>query len=218
MSEKKIRVLKDGPYQVTGDIPLNQMEIITAEDGGAYDIKELQTYDVKKTYVLCRCGKSKNKPFCDGSHVKEGFVGTESASFRDYDEMQMTYEGDETDLVQVSSYCAIARFCDYDGGIVRHMRNGETERAIKEACDCISGSLVMQTKEGQKIEPELETEISVIEDPYEGVEGPLWVKNYIEVESEECGRSYEKRNRVTLCRCGKSNNKPFCDGNHVRLK
>ncbi|MHB8164175.1 MAG: CDGSH iron-sulfur domain-containing protein [Methanoregula sp.] len=29
------------------------------------------------------------------------------------------------------------------------------------------------------------------------------------------GKPYTVRNRVTLCRCGKSGNKPFCDGSHV---
>ena len=31
------------------------------------------------------------------------------------------------------------------------------------------------------------------------------------------GEAYEARNRVTLCRCGASNNKPFCDGKHVEI-
>lgn len=216
MSEKKIQVLKDGPYKVTGGIPLNQIEIITADDGGAIDLKEINKYDVGDTYMLCRCGKSNKKPFCDGSHIKAGFVGTETASFRDYDDQKVMFPSEEVDLVQVPSYCAVARFCDYDGGIVRHMRDGETDTAIKEACNCLSGSLVMQNKDGSKIEMELPTEVSVVEDPYEEAHGPLWVKNYIEVESEDCGKTYEKRNRVTLCRCGKSNNKPFCDGSHLR--
>ena len=44
--------------------------------------------------------------------------------------------------------------------------------------------------------------------------GPIWVRGGITVESAD-GREYEVRNRVTLCRCGQSSNKPFCDGSHV---
>lgn len=44
-------------------------------------------------------------------------------------------------------------------------------------------------------------------------DGPLWVRGGIPVESSD-GATYEVRNRVTLCRCGRSSNKPFCDGTH----
>ena len=56
-----IRSLKNGPYEVCGDIEL------CVED----DI-ELSGDD---PYYLCRCGASENKPFCDGSHKKIGFTG-----------------------------------------------------------------------------------------------------------------------------------------------
>jgi CDGSH-type Zn-finger protein len=48
------------------------------------------------------------------------------------------------------------------------------------------------------------------------VSGPIWVKDNIDIISSD-GKLYEKRNRITLCRCGKSNNKPFCDGVHVSI-
>jgi CDGSH-type Zn-finger protein len=43
------------------------------------------------------------------------------------------------------------------------------------------------------------------------------VRGSITVEAED-GARYEKRNRVTLCRCGASSNKPFCDGSHASIK
>src|SRR6266536_1245907 len=48
-------------------------------------------------------------------------------------------------------------------------------------------------------------------------DGPLWVRGGVPVEAAD-GFEYEVRNRVTLCRCGYSKNKPFCDGSHVRTK
>ena len=49
------------------------------------------------------------------------------------------------------------------------------------------------------------------------VSGPLWVKGGVAIEASD-GFAYETRNRVTLCRCGRSSNKPFCDGTHCKTK
>ena len=50
--------------------------------------------------------------------------------------------------------------------------------------------------------------------PAAGEHGPLWVRGGIPVMSAD-GKPYAIRNRVTLCRCGKSGNKPFCDGSRI---
>ena len=49
-----------------------------------------------------------------------------------------------------------------------------------------------------------------------GVSGPIWVRGGILVESTN-GTPYEVRNRLTLCRCGASNDEPFCDGTHASV-
>jgi len=54
----------------------------------------------------------------------------------------------------------------------------------------------------------------LIEDPSQGVSGPLWLRGGIALLAAD-GFAYEIRNRMTLCRCGASSNKPFCDGSHV---
>lgn len=56
----------------------------------------------------------------------------------------------------------------------------------------------------------------VFEDSEAGVSGPLWFKGGIQIESSS-GFFYEKRNRVTLCHCGASRNKPFCDSSHIEI-
>ena len=86
---------------------------------------------------------------------------------------------------------------------------------IRDACDCPSGRLVARDKaSGEPIEPDLEPSISVVEIPSAKQSGPLWVKGGIPIESA-AGWRYEVRNRVTLCRCGRSRNMPFCDGMHA---
>jgi hypothetical protein len=66
----------------------------------------------------------------------------------------------------------------------------------------------------QAFEPVFDPSIGLVEDPQMGVSGPIWVRGGIPVESAD-GTPYEVRNRLTLCRCGASNNKPFCDGTHA---
>jgi hypothetical protein len=73
--------------------------------------------------------------------------------------------------------------------------------------------MVWGKKTKKTIEPEFEKSIGLIEDPAVGVSGPIWVRGGIPVESAD-GKTYKVRNRVTLCRCGKSSNKPFCDSSH----
>jgi CDGSH-type Zn-finger protein len=47
-------------------------------------------------------------------------------------------------------------------------------------------------------------------------DGPLWVRGGVRITGSD-GRDYEVRNRATLCRCGASSNKPFCDGTHKKI-
>jgi CDGSH-type Zn-finger protein len=64
------------------------------------------------------------------------------------------------------------------------------------------------------IEPQLEPAIDIIQDPEKAVSGGIYVQGNILIESAD-GQVYEVRNRIMLCRCGKSRNKPFCDASHV---
>ena len=89
---------------------------------------------------------------------------------------------------------------------------------IREANHCPAGRLVIHDKTtGKEIEEPLEPSIGMGEDPAMGCSGPLWVRGGIPIESAN-GKKYETRNRVTLCRCGASHNKPFCNGSHASIK
>ena len=69
----KIQVLKDGPYLVSGGLPLSEQWIVTNAEGESLDYREGKKYPTQAQYALCRCGQSANKPFCDGT-PQEGSV------------------------------------------------------------------------------------------------------------------------------------------------
>jgi CDGSH-type Zn-finger protein len=159
-----------------------------------------------------------NKPFCDGTHVKVGFNGTETAGEEAYLNHPKEIEGPALKLIDVEELCASARFCHQAGGIWNLIpRSDDPEKkriALEEACDCPSGRLVVLDKKTRNIiEPKFEKSIVLIEDPAMGVSGPVWVRGRVPVESAD-DKTYKVRNRLTLCRCGRSQNKPFCDSSH----
>lgn len=217
-SNSKIRVLKNGPCLVSGNSPLIKMTIQCNNQGIADKWLKGEKLQTPETYALCRCGKSLNKPFCDGSHVKVNFDGTEVSDNEPFDKMAKEIDGPTLKLKDAEILCASARFCHRGGDIWQVVPQSDEawarKNAIENSCDCPSGRLVVIDKmSGKTIEPPLEKSIGLIEDPAIGVDGPIWVRGGIPVYSAD-GKRYEIRNRVTLCRCGKSTNKPFCDSSH----
>lgn len=216
--QPKIKVSRNGPYLVSGNPPLSQQTIISDADGTARDWSADKKIPTRESYALCRCGQSKGKPFCDGSHARTKFNGTETASPQPFTENAEKFHGPALVLSDAEALCAGARFCQRTGGIwnlVSRSADPEAKQAaIQEAGNCPAGRLVLHDKDGQSLEPKLEPGIRLVEDPHEGVHGPLWVRGGIPLEAAD-GTAYEVRNRVALCRCGKSCNKPFCDGNHL---
>jgi len=222
LNDPRIVIAKNGPYLVYGKVPL-ALQVITAnEEGVSWDWVERKPFPVEGTYALCRCGSSKNKPFCDGSHTRARFDGEETASRAPFARQAETSDGPTLNLSDNESLCAFARFCDAGGKIWSLIEQTDDPAArglaIREANHCPSGRLVVHDRKSRKeIEEPLPPSIGVVEDPALGCSGPLWVRGGITVESED-GTSYEKRNRVTLCRCGASSNKPFCNGSHASIK
>jgi CDGSH-type Zn-finger protein len=215
----KIMVTKDGPYLVSGGLPLVEQIIVTNGEGESLEYRDGRTYPPAERYALCRCGHSSNKPFCDNTHKRVAFDGTETAGHETYDAQAKVIEGPALVLTDVEALCAFARFCDPKGQIwnlVQQPDDPETRKLVEhEAGHCPSGRLVVWDRETNKpIEPEFEPSIGLIEDTAKQVRGPIWARGGISVVSAD-GEPYEVRNRITLCRCGRSNNKPFCDGSHA---
>lgn len=221
MANGKILIKKNGCYLVTGDIPLIKEEIECDDKGFPSKINKIKDYPVKGDYALCRCGNSKNCPFCDGTHAKIEFDGTETASDKKYILQAQKIIGPNTTLTDANDLCFGAGFChSKEGSVWQLSKSNDIEKsdiAIRQACNCPSGRLICWNKKtGEPIEPNYNPEISLLEEPHKDASGPIWAKGGIPLESED-GRKYETRNRVTLCRCGKSSNKPFCDGTHVSI-
>lgn len=67
MSDVTMKLRENGPVLVTGPVSLEDHE------GNQFDLEG------KETIALCRCGASKTRPFCDGSHRDAGFQACEKA-------------------------------------------------------------------------------------------------------------------------------------------
>jgi CDGSH-type Zn-finger protein len=219
--EPQITVTRDGPYVVRGGIPLAKQHIVVNAEGESIEWREGEGYPSDGSYSLCRCGQSGKKPFCDGTHARVPFDGTETASREPFVAQAEQFDGPTMSLLDAQPLCAFARFCDPQGQIWNLVGRTDHESARKlvdhESGHCPSGRLVaMDKKTGKAFEPKFEPSIGVIEDTAKGVSGPLWVRGGIPITSSD-GTRYEVRNRVTLCRCGASRNKPFCDGSHASI-
>ena len=216
----KISVTENGPYLVEGSVPLARQTIVTDDAGDSVDWRESDQFEAKDSYKLCRCGQSDAKPFCDGSHARVGFDGSETASRRPYLKEARLRRGPTVNMTDQTSLCASGRFCDPNGDAWHLVKQEGPEAGrltIRQAGLCPSGRLVVWDKETDvAIEPAFEPSIGLIEDPSQGVAGPIWVRGGIPITSAD-GETYEVHNRVTLCRCGASGNKPFCDGSHGEI-
>jgi CDGSH-type Zn-finger protein len=216
-----ICVTANGPYLVAGGVPLRNQHIVTNEDGESVDWRAGEPLAHSEAYALCRCGRSRNKPFCDGTHKTVAFDGTETASHAPYEKQAKRIAGPTMVLEDAEGLCAFARFCDRHGQIWNLVEKSDDPRAARlveyEAGHCPSGRLVVkETAKAKTLEPQFEPSIGLVQDTANEISGPLWVRGRIPVTGAD-GRAYEVRNRVTLCRCGASRNKPFCDGSHASI-
>jgi CDGSH-type Zn-finger protein len=176
----KIKVINNGSYLVSGDLPLSEKIIGVDADGQSHGWQEGQKFPAQENYALCRCGHSQHKPYCDGTHVKFQFDGTEQASNTPYLEQASVTNGPNLDLTDAEELCANARFCHRAGGIWKLTEESDNFAAkliaVEEACDCPSGRLVVWEKNGEAVEPEFTPSIGVVIDTQAGKIGPLWVQ------------------------------------------
>lgn len=197
-----IQPAQNGPYLVKG-----ATTVVRNADGKAFE--------AKGSCALCRCGGSRNKPFCDGTHASNGFKSARSDE-RLPDKIDH-YEGTGISIHDNRGLCAHAGVCtdnlpevfrigqepwiDPDGA--------EAARVAQVVARCPSGALsytlnqrlYRDTGDAESISFAPNGPYVVCGAQLEGVDPPQGF-------SDHC----------TLCRCGGSKNKPFCDGTHWNLK
>jgi CDGSH-type Zn-finger protein len=208
----KIEVLAHGPYQVTGDVPLRPRAPVRTAQDEPVAWRSDEPLPHRPSYYLCRCGQSRNKPFCDGSHSFELFDGTETASVAASAERDEPHEGPGITVHKDGELCHHAHFCKQELTnwfelIPRTDSTAVLTQLIAMIEHCPSGALSYEL-DGEVVEPPLPREIAPITD------GPLFVSGGIQIERAD-GQPVEIRNRTSLCRCGQSANKPLCDGTHA---
>jgi CDGSH-type Zn-finger protein len=211
-----IQVKENGPYIVNGLVALRRSRQVMSEQDEPLTWETYERIESRPVVALCRCGASESKPFCDGTHARIGFVGTETAPVDTYDERAKTFEGTHIVMRDDRGICEHAGFCgNHVTNVWEMMEGSATDDTIVRAQvmsmieNCPSGALTFRLEpNGDDVEPELVAGIGVVED------GPLYVTGSLPVERSD-GEPFESRNRVTLCRCGASGSKPLCDGSHA---
>jgi CDGSH-type Zn-finger protein len=215
---RRVVVLPNGPYLVLGEIPLRRKTKVVSENNDALTWQTGPDLPTGDTYVLCRCGGSASKPFCDGTHDRIGFDGTESADRHTYAERQHVHDGVGISAQRVGELCIHSAFCigrtKPIAGMLADSADSDVRSAIMGRIEhCPSGSYTYALRRGgESIEPDLPEAISVLTEEA-GIASALWITGGVPVVRSD-GEPLEARNRVTLCRCGHSSNKPLCDGTH----
>jgi len=194
-----------------------------AEDVPILKDKQNPEATAQPKMALCRCGQSKNKPFCDGSHTAAGFVSEPPHDDirNEPKEYRGTIEGKEVVISYTPVLCGHIGACDALAPDVFKpserpwitVGDGSLEDIHKVIKACPSGALSIAV-DGEELHHEYlanqDESITVIKN------GPYLVKN-VELAAEFNGeRASEKK--YILCRCGLSKNKPFCDGTHYEDK
>lgn len=218
-----VTVSEQGPYLVYGHPPIAVWTIMPDDRNESQYFREGRRFPAEaQPTALCRCGASKCHPYCDGSHEHADWDPEPTAPAEALLDNVEIIEGETLTMTDNEKYCVFARFC-HPHGDAWHLteRSGDPEArelAIREASMCPSGRLMAwDNATGRPYEFHFEPGIGLIEDPAIGASGGLWIRGGIPIRREN-GRIYEIRNRTVLCRCGKSANKPYCDGTHAAIK
>ena len=208
-AKPRIACMPNGPYYLLNDLQASPVPNLERSSGAACA--------TVRGVALCRCGGSKNKPFCDGTHSTNGFSDRKLAD-RSKDRRD-AYRGKRVTIFDNRAICAHAGVCtdslksvflygkepwiDPDGAAV-----DEVVAAVRK---CPSGALSYAIDGVEGEAPSRPPKIVVTDN------GPYAVSGGVELANQEFGEG-ASHEHYTLCRCGASANKPFCDGSHWRVE
>jgi len=219
-----VEVTENGPYILHGKPKIVQQFIVPNQQGISINYQEGEEFEAKDATYICRCGLSQHKPYCDGSHKKateNGVDLTEKATFNPELLTAEVIEGPVVSLTDDEKLCAFARFCDNGKRIwnqVQDSTQNSVDLSVEMAHHCPSGRLIVWDENNQPIEDDnTSASVGIIEDVANDLSGPYALWGGIPLKSAN-GEYYEVRNRQTICRCGQSSNKPFCDGTHASMR
>lgn len=203
----------------------HQKPTIECSPDGPYVVRHLETLrnskgeaiTTKRTLALCRCGGSANKPFCDGTHSEIGFSGTKITDGST--DKRKNYVGKNIAIHDNRGICSHAGFCTDNLASVFRLNTqpwidpdgANIEAIIDTIEECPSGALSYSIQGVEHPDQEREPAITVSRD------GPYCVTGGIELKGQARGDGASEEH-YTLCRCGASNNKPYCDGSHWHVK
>ena len=173
--------------------------------------------------ALCRCGASQRKPFCDGTHAEMGFSGAKDPN-RVPDRLD-TYVGQQVTILDNRGICQHSGFCtDRLAGVFRVGQEtfvapsgGRMDEIIRAVRDCPSGALSYAI---DGVEARDEVDRHGVREPSIEVsrDGPYRVTGTIGLIGGDGApvplSAGASREHYALCRCGHSQNKPFCSGMH----
>jgi CDGSH-type Zn-finger protein/ferredoxin len=197
---------------------------IECKPNGPYLVKDLQllkgaageSIPVKAAIALCRCGGSGNKPFCDGTHRGNGFSAPASGGTPGERE---TYRGERITIHDNRTICAHAGLCtDRLATVFKYGSEpwidpggAAVEAIIETVRSCPSGALSYSLGDADPPQDSRPPSISVTRN------GPYAITGSVELPGQQWGEGASAEH-YTLCRCGASKNKPFCDGSHWEAK
>lgn len=206
MNEQQVRVTPttDGPYQVEGVSSITRMR-----DGTAVD--------AAPRAFLCRCGGSSNKPFCDGTHARNGFSGKKDPN-RVPDQREDYVAGSLT-IHDNRGLCAHAGRCTDNLASVFRLgtepfidpTGAAADEIIEVIGMCPSGALSYSIDGVEHRDRGGPSSLGFAPG------GPYVVSGGCELVDVELPEG-ATTDHLALCRCGASQNKPFCSGKHWEVE
>ena len=205
----KIACLPNGPFYLLNDVtPASVPNLCRANGESCASVRGV---------ALCRCGGSKNKPFCDGTHGTNGFTDKKIAD--DSRNRRVSYAGVRITIHDNRGICAHAGYCTDRLKSVFRMgqepwidpNGASTEEIIATVEQCPSGALSYSIEAVEYRDHARDPMVTITND------GPYAIAGGIELIGVTFGDGASKEH-YTLCRCGASKNKPFCDGTHWQVE